>query len=73
MAGFGSWGGLTEKTGWDELGRRQQRQTLASMFGRQALFKDSGISFDSAADCEKYELKVEQGMEGCRAGCEAWK
>lgn len=27
----------------------------------EALFKDSGISFDSAADCEKYELKVEQG------------
>eukprot|EP00913_Durusdinium_trenchii_P018729 g17599.t1 len=23
----------------------------------EALFKDSGISFDSAADCEKYELK----------------
>ncbi len=28
----------------------------------QALFKDSGISFDSATDCEKYELKVEQGL-----------
>jgi len=27
----------------------------------EALFKDSGISFDSATDCEKYELKVEQG------------
>lgn len=27
----------------------------------EALFKDSGISFDSASDCEKYELKVEQG------------
>ncbi|CAK9014291.1 unnamed protein product [Durusdinium trenchii] len=39
----------------------------------EALFKDSGISFDSAADCEKYELKVEQGMEGCRAGCEELK
>ena len=34
---------------------------------RQALFKDSGISFDSAADCEKYELQVETGAsaEGC--------
>lgn len=27
----------------------------------QALLKDSGISFDSALDCEKYELKVEPG------------
>ena len=27
----------------------------------EALLKDSGISFDSALDCEKYELKVEPG------------